>query len=70
MNDYLEEINSEDFFEAENLRLSPAQTALPPSFALSVFKPETHYVQNGDINLAYQVLSEGNLERLPNRRIA
>jgi pimeloyl-ACP methyl ester carboxylesterase/DNA-binding winged helix-turn-helix (wHTH) protein len=36
--------------------LSASQNILP------VYKPETHYVQNGDVNIAYQVLGEGDLD--------
>ncbi len=39
------------------LALSPQ-----PSNALPVFKPETHYVQNGDVNIAYQVVGTGDLD--------
>ncbi len=60
-----EEIDTNDFSELENFQLTPAQTALPepkPSFALPVHKPETHYVQNGDVNIAYQVVGNGDLD--------
>ncbi|MBA3692704.1 MAG: alpha/beta fold hydrolase [Acidobacteria bacterium] len=60
-----EEIDSEDFLELENFQLTAAQTALPKaktSPALPVFKPETHYVQNGDVNIAYQVVGSGDLD--------
>jgi len=60
-----EETEAEDFSELENLQLTSAQTALPqpkPSIALPVHKPETHYVQNGDVNIAYQVVGQGDLD--------
>ncbi|MBA4122735.1 MAG: winged helix-turn-helix domain-containing protein [Acidobacteria bacterium] len=60
-----EEIDSEDFLDLENFQLTAAQTALPKaetSPALPVFKPETHYVQNGDVNIAYQVVGSGDLD--------
>jgi pimeloyl-ACP methyl ester carboxylesterase/DNA-binding winged helix-turn-helix (wHTH) protein/class 3 adenylate cyclase len=34
-----------------------AQTA-----ALAKFEPETHYVQNGDVNIAYQVVGSGDID--------
>jgi len=60
-----EEIDSEDFSDLENFQLTAAQTALPQaktSLALPVFKPVTHYVQNGDVNIAYQVVGSGDLD--------
>ena len=60
-----EEISTNDFSEAENLQLTSAQSALPepkPSFALPVHKPETHYVQNNDVNIAYQTVGAGDLD--------
>ena len=30
--------------------------------ALAAFKPQTHYVQNGDVNIAYQVIGGGDLD--------
>ncbi|MGB7209382.1 MAG: alpha/beta fold hydrolase [Pyrinomonadaceae bacterium] len=30
--------------------------------ALAAFKPQTHYVQNGDVNIAYQVVGGGDLD--------
>jgi len=33
----------------------PVRSASPP-------KPETHYVQNGDVNIAYQVVGEGDID--------
>ncbi len=60
-----EEIDSEDFPDLENFQLTAAQTALPQaqtSPALPVFKPVTHYVQNNDVNIAYQVVGSGDLD--------
>ncbi len=59
-----EEIDSEDFPELQNFQMFAAPTALPPvqSFALPVFKPETHYVQNGEVNIAYQTIGESDLD--------
>jgi pimeloyl-ACP methyl ester carboxylesterase/DNA-binding winged helix-turn-helix (wHTH) protein len=31
-------------------------------YALAAFKPQTHYVQNGDVNIAYQVVGSGDLD--------
>lgn len=33
-----------------------------PARALPVAVPETHYVQNGDVNIAYQVVGDGDLD--------
>ncbi len=33
-----------------------------PRFQLPVFKPETHYCQNGDVNIAYQTIGKGDLD--------
>ena len=60
-----EEVDSEDFSDLENFQLTGAQTALPQakaSLALPVFKPVTYYVQNGDVNIAYQVVGSGDLD--------
>lgn len=50
------EIDTEDFPVPQNLQLTSARSALP------AFKPETHYVQNGDVNIAYQTVGEGDLD--------
>lgn len=41
-----------------------ASDQIPATFepALGVFKPQTHYVQNGDVNIAYQVVGSGDLD--------
>jgi pimeloyl-ACP methyl ester carboxylesterase/DNA-binding winged helix-turn-helix (wHTH) protein len=60
-----EEIDRDDFSEAENFQLTSAQTALPEpksGFTLPVHKPETHYVQNNDVNVAYQTVGAGDLD--------
>lgn len=33
-----------------------------PVSALAQYRPETHYVQNGDVNIAYQVVGSGDLD--------
>ncbi len=50
-----EEIETDDF---------PQQKFLPQveTLSLPVHKPETHYVQNGDVNIAYQVVGNGDLD--------
>ncbi len=50
-----EEIETDDF---------PTQKSLAQSETLSlpVHKPETHYVNNGDVNIAYQVVGNGDLD--------
>jgi pimeloyl-ACP methyl ester carboxylesterase/DNA-binding winged helix-turn-helix (wHTH) protein len=59
-----EEIDSDDFPELRNFPASAASNVLPSArnFALPVFKPETHYVQNGDVNIAYQTVGDGDLD--------
>jgi pimeloyl-ACP methyl ester carboxylesterase/DNA-binding winged helix-turn-helix (wHTH) protein len=60
-----EEIDSEDFTDSENLPFTSPPIALPQSpqnFALPVHKPETHYVQNGEVNIAYQTVGSGDLD--------
>lgn len=48
----------ENIFEVSN------QISAPPNFpvSLSPHLPETHYVENGDVNIAYQVVGEGDLD--------
>ena len=50
-----EEIETDDF---------PAQKVLKQveTLSLPVHKPETHYVNNGDVNIAYQVVGNGDLD--------
>ena len=50
-----EEIETDDF---------PQQKFLPQveTLSLPASKPETHYVNNGDVNIAYQVVGNGNLD--------
>lgn len=50
-----EEIETDDF---------PSQKSLPQAENLSLpaLKPETHYVNNGDVNIAYQVVGNGDLD--------
>ncbi len=43
--------------EAQSLSLSPLLPLSP-----SQHKPETHYVQNGDVNIAYQTIGVGDLD--------
>lgn len=43
--------------EAHPLSLSPSHP-----LTLSQHKPETHYVQNGDVNIAYQTIGGGDLD--------
>lgn len=42
-----------------------AHTSLPPNqpnLTLNSFTPETRYAQNGDVNIAYQVIGDGDLD--------
>lgn len=60
-----EEFETKDFYGAKNLQINTAQNAFSPAkptFAPPVHKPETHYVQNGDVNIAYQVIGSGDLD--------
>jgi pimeloyl-ACP methyl ester carboxylesterase/DNA-binding winged helix-turn-helix (wHTH) protein len=43
---------------------APGDRALPgvPAFSLPAAQIETRYVQNGDVNIAYQVVGEGDLD--------
>ena len=50
-----EEIETDDFPTQKSL----AQTE---TLSLPVHKPETRYVNNGDVNIAYQVVGNGNLD--------
>jgi len=47
-------------FSREEFFASPLSSAVAPSLPQAV--PETHYVENGDVNIAYQVLGEGDLD--------
>lgn len=56
-----EEIDTDVYPAIESL----AHTSLPPNqtnFALNSFTPETRYAQNGDVNIAYQVIGDGDLD--------
>lgn len=56
-----EEIDTDVYPAIEAL----AHTSLPPNqanFALDSFTPETRYAQNGDVNIAYQVIGDGDLD--------
>jgi pimeloyl-ACP methyl ester carboxylesterase/DNA-binding winged helix-turn-helix (wHTH) protein/class 3 adenylate cyclase len=47
----------------ETNSVSPEISSSPfPLFSSSQTKPETHYVQNGDVNIAYQVVGDGDLD--------
>ncbi len=55
----------EEEIETDDLRPNSSEYFLrnfAPNFALPVFKPETHYVQNGDVNIAYQTVGSGDLD--------
>lgn len=39
---------------------APVEPTFPP--ILPIYAPETQYVQNGDVNIAYQVVGEGDLD--------
>lgn len=57
-----EEIDDEDF-SAPQLHAPQNVLAQPaPVSSLPEFVPETRYVQNGDVNIAYQVIGEGDLD--------
>lgn len=45
-----------EIFEA----VEPISSTFPP--ILPIYSPETNYVQNGDVNIAYQVAGEGDLD--------
>lgn len=56
-----EEIDTDVYPAIETL----THTSLPPTqtnFALYSFTPETRYAQNGDVNIAYQVIGDGDLD--------
>lgn len=56
-----EEIETDNYPALETL----VHTSLPPvqtNFALNSFTPETRYAQNGDVNIAYQVIGDGDLD--------
>lgn len=57
------EISDENakFFNNANYQNSP-QISPAATLDLPAFKPETRYVQNGDVNIAYQVVGEGELD--------
>lgn len=42
--------------------ISPSPLLPSSSSLIPAAKPETHYVQNGDVNIAYQVVGEGDLD--------
>jgi pimeloyl-ACP methyl ester carboxylesterase/DNA-binding winged helix-turn-helix (wHTH) protein/class 3 adenylate cyclase len=59
-----EEIDDEDLVAA-NLQIPAARNALAqpaPTLSLPGFIPETRYVQNGDVNIAYQTIGDGDLD--------
>jgi pimeloyl-ACP methyl ester carboxylesterase/DNA-binding winged helix-turn-helix (wHTH) protein len=49
-------IEDGEIHQAQPAQLPAVSTALP------VHKPETHYAQSGDINIAYQVLGSGDID--------
>lgn len=53
-----EEIDTEDVDE----RIVSKQPALPGLALSPASIPETHYVQNGDVNIAYQVVGQGDID--------
>jgi pimeloyl-ACP methyl ester carboxylesterase/DNA-binding winged helix-turn-helix (wHTH) protein len=60
-------ITIEETIDLEDDRNLPARggpSALPgvPAFSLPAAQVETRYVQNGDVNIAYQVIGEGDLD--------
>jgi pimeloyl-ACP methyl ester carboxylesterase/DNA-binding winged helix-turn-helix (wHTH) protein len=60
-------ITIEETIDLEDDRNLPARggpSALPgvPAFSLPPAQIETRYVQNGDVNIAYQVIGEGDLD--------
>jgi pimeloyl-ACP methyl ester carboxylesterase/DNA-binding winged helix-turn-helix (wHTH) protein len=52
--------DAEDFEEEVLEQTEPISSAFPP--ILPIYSPETNYVQNGDVNIAYQVVGEGDLD--------
>lgn len=53
-------VNDNDDFDREIALSGRARSApVPP---LAQYRPETHYVQNGDVNIAYQVVGSGDLD--------
>jgi pimeloyl-ACP methyl ester carboxylesterase/DNA-binding winged helix-turn-helix (wHTH) protein len=58
-------ISYEEEIEAGEGGYAPGGTVLPPSpaiLSIGEFRPETHYVQNGDVNIAYQVVGDGPID--------
>lgn len=43
-------------------KLLTGQVGSSPAVSLPPVKPETRYVQNGDVNIAYQVIGDGDLD--------
>jgi pimeloyl-ACP methyl ester carboxylesterase/DNA-binding winged helix-turn-helix (wHTH) protein len=52
--------DEEDLEEETFAPVEPISSSFPP--ILPIYSPETQYVQNGDVNIAYQVVGEGDLD--------
>lgn len=50
-------VSDGEYSDPHSFNRSPIQP-----FTLSPVLPETHYVQNGDVNIAYQVIGEGEID--------
>jgi pimeloyl-ACP methyl ester carboxylesterase/DNA-binding winged helix-turn-helix (wHTH) protein/class 3 adenylate cyclase len=60
-----EEFDDRDFTAPASFQIHAAQNALAqpaPALSLPTFTPETRYVQNGDVNIAYQTIGAGDLD--------
>ena len=59
-----EEIKTDDASAVRNppIDVTPKTFVRSSPAALSESVPETHYVRNGDVNIAYQVVGEGDLD--------
>jgi pimeloyl-ACP methyl ester carboxylesterase/DNA-binding winged helix-turn-helix (wHTH) protein len=52
----------EDIISSQSFILPEAAPEISPMILLPQFKPETQYVQSGDVNIAYQVVGDGDLD--------
>ncbi len=52
----------EIIFDSSDSNFSSPQLPFSPSLLLSAAVPETRYVENGDVNIAYQVVGDGDLD--------
>ena len=58
-----ETTRSRIFIEDEGIRVCTKELPLPRNlWCLPKFRPETHYARNGDVNIAYQAVGEGEID--------